>query len=156
LPSVKFHFDTIILGGASMALLSERLKELRSEKKLTQQELANKVNVNRVTYTNWENGKREPELDKVVEIAKELDCTVDYLLGLSDINPFQLLQDPTELEKMSEEEILNIRDMLFQNIAFITAIAKAKFGHTDAEMKEILSNILDNYENSKNSDNKEN
>ncbi|WP_088839081.1 MULTISPECIES: helix-turn-helix transcriptional regulator [Listeria] len=34
---------------------------------MTQQALADLVSVNRVTYKNWENGKREPELDKVVE-----------------------------------------------------------------------------------------
>lgn len=37
--------------------------------------------------TNWENGKREPELDKVVELATELNTTVDYLLGNS-VYPF--------------------------------------------------------------------
>ncbi|MBC1666506.1 helix-turn-helix transcriptional regulator [Listeria welshimeri] len=53
---------------------------------MPQQALADLVGVNRVTYTNWENGKREPELDKIVELATELNTTVDYLLGNSDIN----------------------------------------------------------------------
>ncbi|GAB2021168.1 hypothetical protein RyT2_02410 [Pseudolactococcus yaeyamensis] len=35
-------------------------------------------------YINWENAKREPKYDKVVKIAKELQTTTDYLLGLTD------------------------------------------------------------------------
>lgn len=131
-----------------MALLHKRLKQLRSEKKLTQQELADRLNVNRVTYTNWENGKREPELDKVVEIATELNCTVDYLLGLSDINPFQVLQESEKLRNMNKDEITKLQEMLLQNVAFIAEIAKVKFGHTDDEMKVMLSTILEEYKKS--------
>ncbi|WP_088825485.1 helix-turn-helix transcriptional regulator [Listeria goaensis] len=58
---------------------------------MTQQALADLVSVNRVTYKNWENGKREPELNKVVELATELNSTVDYLLGNSDINYLDIL-----------------------------------------------------------------
>lgn len=64
-----------------MEILSKRLKQLRSERKLNQQELADKIKVNRVTYTNWENGNRETSLNKMVELATEFNCTVDYLLN---------------------------------------------------------------------------
>lgn len=128
-----------------MALLSERLKQLRNEKKLTQQELANKVGVNRVTYTNWENGKREPELDKVAELATELDCTVDYLLGLNDTNPFDILQYPEKIEKLSYDEIKALTKMLSENIVFISEIAKVRFNISDTEIKEILSTMIEEF-----------
>ncbi len=41
------------------------------------------MQVNRVTYTNWENGKREPTLENVVKLAKILKTTTDNLLGLT-------------------------------------------------------------------------
>ncbi|MCJ7967703.1 MAG: helix-turn-helix domain-containing protein [Lactococcus lactis] len=47
-----------------MSVFAERLKELRKQNKLTQQDIANKLDVSRVAYTNWENGKREPNLEK--------------------------------------------------------------------------------------------
>lgn len=67
-----------------MATFAERLKELRKRKGLTQKELAERVGTQQGVYTNWENGKREPKYDKVVKIAKELNTTADYLLGLAD------------------------------------------------------------------------
>ncbi|MFS9115861.1 helix-turn-helix domain-containing protein [Streptococcus infantis] len=67
-------------------IFSERLKQLRLEKGLTQKEVADLVNVNRVTYTNWEKGNREPSFEKLFLLAESLGTNIDYLLGNSD-NP---------------------------------------------------------------------
>ncbi len=67
-------------------IFSQRLKQLRLEKGLTQKEVADLVNVNRVTYTNWEKGNREPSFEKLFLLAEYLGTNTDYLLGKSD-NP---------------------------------------------------------------------
>jgi transcriptional regulator with XRE-family HTH domain len=67
-------------------IFSERLKQLRLEKGLTQKEVADLVKVNRVTYTNWEKGNREPSFEKLFLLAESLGTNIDYLLGNSD-NP---------------------------------------------------------------------
>ena len=59
----------------------QRLKELRQKKGLTQQEIADLVHVNRVTYTNWEKGKREPNFEIVIKLADLLEVSVDWLFG---------------------------------------------------------------------------
>lgn len=69
-------------------IFSERLKQLRLEKGLTQKEVADLVNVNRVTYTNWEKGNREPSFEKLFLLAEHLGTNIDYLLGKSD-NPIK-------------------------------------------------------------------
>lgn len=117
----------------TMSKFSERLKQLRTEKKMTQQALADLVNVNRVTYTNWENGKREPELDKVVELATELNSTVDYLLGNSDINYLDITEK--ELKNLSKEEAQILSDEMKKNLFSIFEIGKDKFNMTDEEME---------------------
>lgn len=81
-----------------MNKLSERLKTLRKNKKLSQQEIANKLDVSRVAYTNWENGNREPNLDKITQLAFYLDTTIDFLLGKSDINYY----DDTEIDSETD------------------------------------------------------
>ena len=68
-----------------MSIFSERLRELRKEKGLTQKELANKVNMGQGGYTHWETGKREPNFKKLILLAKYLDVSTDYLLGVSNI-----------------------------------------------------------------------
>lgn len=62
-------------------IFSERLKQLRFEKGLTQKEVADLVHVNRVTYTNWERGKREPNFENLVKLADLLDVSLDWLFG---------------------------------------------------------------------------
>lgn len=69
-----------------MAALTERLKELRKQKKLTQRELAEKIGVKQNSYSDWENGKSEPSLAKLTQLGHTLESTIDYLLGYSDVN----------------------------------------------------------------------
>ncbi|KSU14876.1 helix-turn-helix domain-containing protein [Lactococcus lactis] len=64
-----------------MSVFSERLKELRKEKDLTQKEIANKLGVSRVAYTNWENGKREPNIERFVKLADYFNVNIDYVVG---------------------------------------------------------------------------
>lgn len=116
-----------------MSKFSERLKQLRTEKKMTQQTIADLVGVNRATYTNWENGKREPELDKVVDLATELNSTVDYLLGNSDINYLDITEN--ELKNLSKEEAKVLSDEMKKNLFATFEIGKDKFNLTDDEME---------------------
>ncbi|MFC3632391.1 helix-turn-helix domain-containing protein [Enterococcus rivorum] len=116
-----------------MSKFSERLKLLRNEKKMTQQALADLVGVNRVTYTNWENGKREPELDKIVELATELNTTVDYLLGNSDIN--LLDTSKKDIQNFTKEEAKELSGALMENMNTIFEAGKKKFNMTDDEME---------------------
>ena len=58
-----------------------RLKELRKEKKLTQKELADKINVSKITVLRWENGERQIKPDKAEKLADFFGVSVGYLLG---------------------------------------------------------------------------
>lgn len=64
-----------------MEKFHEKLKMLRKKKGLTQQEIADLLNVNRVTYTNWEKGKREPNYEKLEKIADFFSVSLDWLFG---------------------------------------------------------------------------
>ena len=68
-----------------MTIFPERLKQLRQKKGLTQKDIADLVHVNRVTYTNWEKGNREPNFETLLKLASILNTTTSYLLGESDI-----------------------------------------------------------------------
>lgn len=64
-----------------MEKFHEKLKVLRKKQGLTQQEIADLVHVNRVTYTNWEQGMREPNFEKLSMLACIFDASIDYLLS---------------------------------------------------------------------------
>ena len=64
-----------------MLIFNKRLREIRKSRKLTQQELADKVNVAMRTYQCWEQGKHAPSYDVLIMLADILNISVDYLLG---------------------------------------------------------------------------
>lgn len=67
-----------------MKVFGERVKkELREQGKL-QRDLCLYLNVNKSTMSEWLNDHNEPPMSTIVEIAKFLDVSADYLLGLKE------------------------------------------------------------------------
>ena len=62
----------------------ERLKELRIEKGLTQDQLAQETGISRSAIGFWENGKKIPLASVIVVLAKYFNVSTDYLLGVVD------------------------------------------------------------------------
>lgn len=56
------------------------IKEKRKERCWTQVELAEMVNVGQNTVSQWETGERTPRIEKLMQLARIFDCTVDELL----------------------------------------------------------------------------
>ncbi|MCM1306335.1 MAG: helix-turn-helix domain-containing protein [Bacteroides sp.] len=63
---------------------AERFNEVLKYSQLSQVQLAEKLNVNKATVTNYKKGKIAPSLETFFELCKLLDVSADYLLGLSD------------------------------------------------------------------------
>ena len=65
---------------------SQRLKELRLEKNLSQKELAEKINkeITQSAIGLWELGKRVPNLEAVIILAEFFGVSLDYIAGLED------------------------------------------------------------------------
>ena len=62
-------------------MLSDNIKRLRKEKGISQEELAEKLNVVRQTVSKWENGLSVPDAEMLIRIANALDTTVSILLN---------------------------------------------------------------------------
>lgn len=67
-----------------MEIFSERLKELRKEKGLTQKELAQRILQSPTAIVYWEQNKHEPSASALKKICKFFDVSADYLLGIID------------------------------------------------------------------------
>ena len=61
-----------------------RLKELRIEKKLSQQKLAKAIGVTQKAIDFWEKGINEPKISYLASLSKYFCVSCDYLLGLED------------------------------------------------------------------------
>lgn len=59
--------------------LGKKLKELRNSKNLTQENLANQLNISRVNYTRYETNKARPDYETIIKIADYYDISLDEL-----------------------------------------------------------------------------
>lgn len=64
---------------------SNRFKELRTEKGLTQEDLSKKLELAKSTISMYENGNREPDFEVLEKIADFFNVDINYLLGTSNI-----------------------------------------------------------------------
>ena len=64
-----------------MKKLAERIKYLREEKELTQEQLGKAVGYDQSRVAKWENGSLEPSVDVLIALAKLFNVTVGYLVG---------------------------------------------------------------------------
>ena len=79
-------------------MFSDRLKELREEKGLTQMQLAEILNISKSAIANYESGLREPKDNRLwKKIASYFNVTVDYLMDIPDI-PTILAADTASLD----------------------------------------------------------
>ena len=63
---------------------TERLKELREDHDLTQEQVANAIGVKREQYRRYETGVNEIKASHIIQFVKLYHVTADYLLGLSN------------------------------------------------------------------------
>ncbi len=63
-----------------MANVSKNIKRLRAAANITQQELADRLNVTRQAVSSWENGKNQPDIQTIEELAKIFDVTVEEVI----------------------------------------------------------------------------
>jgi len=62
----------------------EKLTKLRKEKGMSQEDLANSLNVSRQAVSKWESNSSYPETEKIVAICKLFNCSIDEIIGLKD------------------------------------------------------------------------
>ena len=69
-----------------MAVFANILKTLRTDKHLSQQELATRLGISKSAVSMYEQGRREPDFDILNKIADIFQVDADYLLGRSSLS----------------------------------------------------------------------
>ena len=104
----------------------ERLEELLKENGLNRLKLANKIGVTSTTINGYFNDNYYPRIDIAVKMAREFNCSLDYLFGLDDDNfdGFVLNNENTFIE--------NFDHLLKQNhLAIANALKQMNLGEYD-------------------------
>ena len=79
--------------------LSEKLKEYRNIFDLSQEELAEKLNVSRQVITKWESDRGMPEISNLKSLATLFDVSVDFLLDDEGIVEYPIIKENFKLDK---------------------------------------------------------
>lgn len=99
-------------------MLGDRLRAIRKEHRLTQQNIADVLGVDRTTYTVYEGGSITPSPATLVKLSQIYNVTVGYLIGVEENHPELrkipeekqreklLSSDPISLLKKEEKELL--------------------------------------------------
>ena len=78
---------------------SEKLLTLRKANGLTQEQLAEKLDVSRQSISKWESGQATPELEKIVTLSTIFNVTTDYLLKSSEIDDLSVKTEMLEKQQ---------------------------------------------------------
>ncbi len=115
-------------------MLAERLKQLRSEKGITQIQLAEMLGVSKGTVAMWETNKRKPSFEILNELSDIFDRRMDYILGYSDdaASPQPADEDMDQMERWAAED--SMQETLMQYLQLdeygkraVEAIISAEF-----------------------------
>ena len=107
-----------------MVLFSKRLKELRKEAGLTQQQLGDQLNLTKVSICSYENGTRMASIETLIDIANLFKVDLDYLIGTDSY----VVSDNKEKYgiRMAKEEIELIIELRKHSVLYNNMINNQK------------------------------
>ena len=102
---------------------NEKLQELRKQKGLTQEELAEKLYVSRTAVSKWESGRGYPNIESLKAIAKFFSVTVDGLLSTDEVLTIAE-EDSKRKEKHFRDLMYGLLDICIAMLLFLPFFAK--------------------------------
>ena len=125
-------------------VFSERLTQLREDRGLKRQEVADALEISRASLEYYEKGQRKPDIEVAARIAKYYGVSTDYLVGISAA---QVTASENETLK-TVCDYLGISEASAEQVSYLTSIGYN--ANMDAilssEIIEILTTSLDDYD----------
>ena len=84
---------------------SEKLLTLRKANELTQEQLAEKLDVSRQSISKWESGQGNPEIDNVIKLTEIYDVSADYILLGKESSTIVTTSEKKRLSKEARKTI---------------------------------------------------
>ena len=109
--------------------VQEILKKLREKNNLTQEQMANRVNVTRQAVSRWENGETQPNPEMLKVLSREFDVSINTLLG----SPRQLYCQCCGMPLSEDSMISRERDNSFNEDYCKWCYADGEFLYTTKE-----------------------
>jgi len=117
--------------------LGQKIKKLRTEKNLTQKDLADRLYVTFQTVSKWENDENEPDVSTLRELAKVFECSLDYLLS-EDEKVVEVEPEPEPVVAPTPVEPIRETIVIHQKELHVCERCKKDIPENDLEMEDIL------------------
>lgn len=112
----------------------QRLRELRTSKKITQTELGKILGVSKVSISGYENDTREPDQQALKTLSRYFDVSIDYLLGNTDKRHYYSL---------TKKDYRDVDQMLEDAMAGVTGKAGVNYFKNGSELTETDRRLLE-------------
>ena len=89
-------------------MIADKIKNARTIKKLTQEQVAEDLNVSRQTISNWENGKSLPDIVSIIRMSELYDLSLDELLK-GDVTLLNKIERDMKVAKAENNVIKFVR-----------------------------------------------
>ena len=94
----------------------DNLKQIRKSKKMSQEQLAIKVNVTRQSVSKWENGESYPEMNNILELCKIFNCKLNDLVhaDMSDISSLdnEIVMEVVKFNNKKQKEMKSLSNVI--------------------------------------------
>ena len=94
----------------------DNLKLIRKNKNMSQENLAEKVNVSRQSVSKWENGEAYPEMNNILELCKIFDCKINDLVhaDMSDISSLdeEIIMSVVKFNEKKQSQVKSLSNVI--------------------------------------------
>ena len=119
-------------------MLGKRLRDIREQNKLSQNELAEKIGKSQETISSWENGRTSPKMKDLSKLCQLYDCTYQYLTGIKQTDPSDITMEDIlyKITMFNEDELLKLQ----HQIEFLLR-QKQELRKMEAEKQRLLNEL---------------
>ena len=119
---------------------NKKLQELRKQKGLTQEELAEKLYVSRTAISKWESGRGYPNIDSLKALTEFFSVTIDELLSTDEV--LTIAEEDTKLKEKRFRDILyGLLDLSIATLLFLPFFAEKVGGAVYSVSLISLNNV---------------
>ena len=118
----------------------EKLQELRKQKGLTQEELAESLYVSRTAISKWESGRGYPNIDSLKAISKFFSVTIDELLSGEEVLTIAE-EDQKQKESILRDMVFGLLDLSVALFFFVPFFGQKAAGYVQAVSLPFLTEI---------------
>lgn len=117
---------------------NQRLKELRNSKRITQEKIAQALNIKRSTYAKYETGENQPDHETLQLLADFFNVSTDYLLGRSDKKMIVTKNNPPiEVFRKRLKECREEKELTYGDLAEVASVTPTYIEKLETEATEL-------------------